>query len=897
MSDTAEISHWRDVQRLFDAALERPETERTTFIEEQAGSEEVASAVRRLLAVHDDYRATADLVRGPVAVALTVRALAQEQQLAPATRVGAYRIESLLGSGGMGSVYLATRDVGGRPQHVALKIVPPALRHERVMEQLRRERAILAGLDHPNVARLIDAGELPDGRPFFAMEYVDGVRITDYCDERGLALPARLALFATVCDAVAYAHRRFVLHRDLKPGNILVDRDGRVRLLDFGIAKVIDGVAATDATVDGNFFSPDCAAPEQVAGEPTSIATDVYGLGCLLYELLCGSGPFDFSGRSRTGIIEAILREEPQPPSRSVARSSGAWAQRGHANAAALSAALRGDLDLIVGKALRKPPADRYETVDAFADDVRRVLAARPIALRGRDRGYRLRCFVRRHRVAVAAMLLAGVVAIAAVGMTIAQSRRVAAARAVAESERDHARGVTEFLVNAFGDENPFRARKREVKASELLQNAARALARVSADDAALTAALAQTLAQLYLRLDLREQAKAQAALAAAAMARLPDVATPLRTRQLTLDAELAVDDARYRDAFAAVDHALGLMAADPSFKDAEIEVRLALVKGQALRLSTSPMASVDHLRHSIQALRDRPDVPPARLEYMQQVLARQLSLNGNPAEGLALTSELLVRQHQRGLTDDDAIVIDTLRSMGQAYYRLRRNDDAIEVYERAIAAFRRSYGNSYSELANMLHQLGVLYGEIDRAPEGERLLREAVRISHELNVPRRNLSVTYDQLAILYRDSYHDYAAALRYSGLSFALAPAEARDIRAYSSRALAETLIANGDWFEAMLHAESALPYMIDYCRDCQQVAYLRGDIAYARYRLYDLDGAREWLTTDTLTTLRVWSRWPHNVRLRAEEINRAMGTSERPQRDGQPASNQRRGGADS
>lgn len=156
-------------------------------------------------------------------------------------------------------------------------------------------------------------------------------------------------------------------------------------------------------------------------------------------------------------------------------------------------------------------------------------------------------------------------------------------------------------------------------------------------------------------------------------------------------------------------------------------------------------------------------------------------------------------------------------------------------------------------------------------------MLREAVRISYEINAPRRGLSVTYDQLAILYRDSYHDYAAALRYSGLSYSVAPAEARDIRAYSSRALAETLIANGDWFEAMLMAESALPYMIDYCRDCQQVAYLRGDIAYARLRLYDLAGAREWLTDDTLTTLRVWSRWPHNVRMRAETTAKTVGTA--------------------
>ncbi|WP_386071142.1 protein kinase [Tahibacter sp. UC22_41] len=871
MNDSADLSQWREIQRLFDEALDQPPDRRDAYLDAEAGDAEVAATVRRLLVVHDDYRATQDIVRGSAAIAQALHAFTRNDgQLPPGAELaGGYRIESLLGSGGMGSVYLATRDVGGRTQRVALKIAPPALNHARIVAHLRHERAILAELDHPNIARLIDAGELPDGRPFFAMEYVDGVRITDYCDEHRLTLPARLALFATVCDAVAYAHRRFVLHRDLKPGNILVDRDGRVRLLDFGIAKAIDEAGVTDATVDSGFFSPDCAAPEQVAAQRTSVATDVYGLGCLLYTLLSGAGPFDFDGKSRAAVIDCILHEEPLPPSRAVERG-------GHGDAAALAAALRGDLDLIVAKALRKPPDDRYGSVDALAGDVRNVLAARPIGLRARERGYRLRCFVRRHRVAVAAGAIVAIVAVTALVLILVQSSHVAAARAMAESERDHARGVTEFLVNAFGNASAFMTRNRDVTASELLESAARELHSVPREDADLTAAVGQTLAQLYLRLDMKEAARTQAALAGEALIRLPDATTLLRARQSSVEAEIALLDGRFRDAMTAADAGAAAVAADPSFRDPDVEIRLALTSAQARRFSGNPMEAAAELRRRYETFRRRPDVTAARLEPMVKLLSRHLVNDGDPVEGLALLEGLLAGQRRR-LPEDDAAIIETIYGMGQAYYRLRRNDDAIAAYETAIDGFRRKYGNDYINLSNMLGDLGTLYGEIGRTAEADRLLREALRITLARGKSRRNIVGLYDLFAILYRDGYHDYAAAQRYSALAYATVTPESRDSRAYISRGLAETLLANGDWFEGMLHAESALPYMVDSCGNCQQVAYLRGDVAYARLRLYDLAGAREWLTRDTLTTLRVWSRWPHNVRMRAEDIARTVGTA--------------------
>ncbi|HVH36884.1 MAG TPA: protein kinase, partial [Tahibacter sp.] len=207
MNDTADRSQWLAMQRIFDEALALPSAERDAYVDAAAENEDMAATLRRLLVAHDEYPATQDIVRSSHTLALALGTFARHRPLQPGTELGeSYRIDALLGSGGMGSVYLATRTVGGSTQRVALKIAPPGLDHARIIEHLRGERTILARLDHPNIARLIDAGELPDGRPYFAMEYVDGVRITDYCDEHRLNLPARLALFATVCDAVAYAH-------------------------------------------------------------------------------------------------------------------------------------------------------------------------------------------------------------------------------------------------------------------------------------------------------------------------------------------------------------------------------------------------------------------------------------------------------------------------------------------------------------------------------------------------------------------------------------------------------------------------------------------------------------------------------------------------------------------
>jgi WD40 repeat protein len=355
-------------------------------------------------------------------------------------RFGPYCVRSLLGQGGMGTVWLAERIDGLFTRQVALKLVHPALMGLGLAERVSRERMILAQLDHPNIARLYDAGLAEDGQPYLALEYIAGTPFGTYCDAQRLGLRERLLLFRQVLDAVQYAHAHLVIHRDLKPSNVLVTEEGRVCLLDFGIAKLFhEGEAReTELTrLSGRVLSLDYASPEQVAGEPITIAADIYSLGVMLYELLSGQGPYRLARRSRAALEEAILGADPLPLGR-VPVEGCAAAARG-ATAPGLTRSLRGDLDTIAMKALRKSPAERYATADALGEDLARWLRNEPILARRDHLAYRVTKFLRRHWAALAivgAFILALVSGLVATSYeaSVAARQRDAALRAQLES-------------------------------------------------------------------------------------------------------------------------------------------------------------------------------------------------------------------------------------------------------------------------------------------------------------------------------------------------------------------------------------------------------------------------------------------------------------------------------
>jgi serine/threonine-protein kinase len=318
---------------------------------------------------------------------------------------GPYRLGELLGRGGMGTVYLAERVDGEIAQRVAVKLLRPGADDPLLRQRFLAERQILATLSHPNIARLLDAGHLEDGQPYLVMEYVEGEAIDAYTKK--LAIRHKIALFLKVCAAVGYLHRNLVVHRDLKPPNILVTHEGEPKLLDFGIAKILDWTA--DSTMTGlRMLTPDYASPEQVAGHPVSTATDVYSLGAVLYKVLAGVSPHQFENDSVGAIATAISAGNIIPPSK-------------------LAPGLRGDLEMILMKALRKEPQERYATIDQFSEDLENYLESRPIRARKGDAWYRMRKFLRRHWLPAAATTLA--IAGLSGGVIVANHQRAIAQR------------------------------------------------------------------------------------------------------------------------------------------------------------------------------------------------------------------------------------------------------------------------------------------------------------------------------------------------------------------------------------------------------------------------------------------------------------------------------------
>ena len=397
-----DAERWQRVERLLDAALELSAEERETLLIRECNNDPgLADEVRAILRIGQQGGSILDTPAPHLGAAL----IATDPDPTPApTRVGPWRVERLIGEGGMGSVYLARRDDGSFDQRVAVKVIRRGLQMDsRVIRRFREERQILAGLSHPGIVPLLDGGLTDDRLPYLAMEYVEGLPITRYCDAHGLGVAERLELFARVCDAVAHAHGKLIVHRDLKPSNILVTEAGDLRLLDFGIAKLLDTTpAATEATERSErLLTPEYASPEQIRGEAVVVGSDVYALGVLLYELLAGRRPFVKAGRTAHELERAVLEDEPTRPS-AVAEGEPVRRQ------------LRGDLDAIVLMAMRKEPSQRYPSAAELAADLARYLGGDPVAARGSSHVERMGRWARRHRVGLsstaAALVGAGII-------------------------------------------------------------------------------------------------------------------------------------------------------------------------------------------------------------------------------------------------------------------------------------------------------------------------------------------------------------------------------------------------------------------------------------------------------------------------------------------------------
>ncbi len=440
---------FKKIQEIVQAATKLSPEARTAFINTQCNDDEtLRQEVESRLTLHD--KATAIIESNTDSDTTMLMGARQFEDEMSGKRIGAYEVIGELGRGGMGAVYLATRADEQYEKQVAIKIVQRGMENNFVINRFRQERQILAHLDHPNIARLLDGGTTEDGLPYFVMEYVEGSPITTYCDENGLTTLDRLKLFREVCSAVQYAHQNLVVHRDIKPGNILVTPQGTPKLLDFGIAKLLAPELAFQADVTANvarLMTPAYASPEQAKGEPITTASDIYSLGVLLYQLLTGHRPYEVTNSSPLEMVRVICEQEPSKPSTVVNRSVTAMNQNEQTDArrapeyvsklrdaqpAKLRRQLEGDLDNIILKALRKEPERRYSSVEKFSDDIRRHLEGRPISARPDTFSYRAGKFIQRHQAGVIAATVVTILLLAATAVAIWQAR-------LARNERDKA--------------------------------------------------------------------------------------------------------------------------------------------------------------------------------------------------------------------------------------------------------------------------------------------------------------------------------------------------------------------------------------------------------------------------------------------------------------------------
>ncbi len=650
-------------------------------------------------------------------------------------RVGRYRILGLLGEGGMGSVYLAEQSEPVR-RRVALKLIKLGMDSRQLVARFEQERQALALMDHPNIARVLDAGATETGRPYFVMELVRGDPITSYCDRNRLSIPERLALFGQVCQAVQHAHQKGIIHRDLKPTNVLVTvADGAAvpKVIDFGIAKAT-GAALVEMTLHtrlGQFVgTPLYMSPEQVgmSGADVDTRTDIYSLGALLYELLTGTTPFDAErlGQASRGEVERIVREEepPRPSSRLIAlkEAMATTADRRRVGARQLVRQVQGDLDWIVLKCLEKDRTRRYETANGVALEIQRFLRQEPILAGSPGAAYWLRKFVRRHRVGVAAAAAALILLVAGVVGTSVGLLQARAAQRQAQAEAAKARAVSEFLTRTFSAANPAED-GRDVKVADMLDRAAREIEASLADQPQTAAALRVAIGTTYEGLGLFSEAEVllRAAMDAQRSTLGPDDGETLRTslQWARVSTRLNSPD-RPVDTLREIRSrcATALGAEHPTTLHAGVYVASALKQASLLQEAEAEARAVDEA-----CRRALPEGDDVRLDA-QQELASVLWTLGKNEEATALYRSLLeLRERFNGR--ESPRTISAMNDLGTALADGDGLAEATDLFRRVVEISRRVRGESHPDTLESWMNFAAVVHLAGEHSEAERLFRE----------------------------------------------------------------------------------------------------------------------------------------------------------------------------
>jgi len=700
-------TRWERIQGLFHEALDRPASERLTFLESASGGDQQLIRDVQALIEEDTHGASlldrdvsqvaTEMLRPPAAV------LAQE--------FGPYRLREVLGEGGMGVVYLAERqDLGSL---AAIKVLRDAWMSPARRERFATEQRTLAQMTHPSIARLYDADTLADGTPWFAMEYVKGVPINDYCSAHQPSAAERLQTFRAVCEAVQYAHSRAVIHRDLKPSNIIVQSDGTVKLLDFGIAKQLDQRdQKADRTRTGlRLMTPAYAAPEQIRGEQAGVYTDVYGLGVILYELLTGALPFEVEGETTSAIERMIVEREPEKPSVRAQREkeSGKAAQAAKTSWA--------DLDVLCLTAMHKDPHRRYGSVEALIRDIDHYLKGEPLEARADSLRYRAGKFVRRNRRGV---IVAAAVSVTVVGLIVFFTVRLAVARNVALAQAARAERIQRFMLSLFNGGEREAGPADNLRVVDLLDRGVQQ-ARLLDREPAAQADLYQTLGGIYATLGKLDRADAL-------------LGTALKQRKS--------------------------IAGDGSAEAAESEVELGLLRSDQDKLDEAERLVRDGLA---KARRQRP-VDNAGVARAMLALGQVLERRGKYAEGIAVLDEAVKLQSGPGLPTPE--LADLLNELANNHYQSGHLDLAKSLHERALAIHRQLFGERHPTVASDLLDLADIQQELGYYPAAERLVRQALAINRPYygeNHPETAHNLTVLGRTLVFQKRYDEAQSALQ--------------------------------------------------------------------------------------------------------------------------------------
>ena len=744
-------------------------------------------------AVADNFEHGVDSARD--AAAIDWVDLDEEKSTRTGELIGPWRLIRELGKGGMGVVWLAERADGQFQQQSALKLIKRGMDSDSVLARFLRERQILARLEHPNIARLLDGGVAADGSPYFAMEYVDGLPLLSYCHEQNASMEHRIELFLAICSAVQFAHGRLIVHRDIKPSNVLVTRSGEPKLLDFGIAKLLadDSSVATLATGLGAHrpLTLAYAAPEQLRGEPVTVATDIYALGGLLYELLTGRRAFEFNDSvTPEHVSRAIETTNPSAPSKVVGDAVPIKPNE-----------LRGDLDTIVLTALQRDPQRRYPTAEALASDLRRFLAGQPVMARRDSVRYRLGKFIGRHRVGVVMGAVAVLVLLAVTGFSVymASVARVQTEEARAQARR--AEATREFLVDVFGQVSPDENRGQPITARQLLDTAEREVDTEFDKQSSLKIELSAMLGELYR--DIGDRPKGQA-LIERALGLIEDNNVPQDVRARAL-LSIATNESEDKETFqAALDHArrsAALLDAEPD-ADPETLARAHTLIAYALRHLNKNDEAAQLLRRSIQADGDR-------IGKQGQAIAEEWVQLGIALEGMRQFEQSETAFH-RGLEiyrsvygDNSQHVAHTLDALAGMQHTRGDYVAAESNYREALkidaAKLGPNHHDSLVDRGNLLRIL-ELQGKFSEALAERLALIERGKASGQLN----GTDLAYDYLATgidyIEVSRFEDGERALRDAADLIATAKGKQSSLYAYALEFLGYALPWQGKYEEA-------------------------------------------------------------------------------------------------